>query len=54
MFGYLASKWMHDLAVQGDALKLPDGGVVDTGVQIIDASNVDEFEKNLNAMKAGG
>jgi len=54
MFGYLASKWMHDLAVQGDALKLPDGGVVDTGVDIIDASSVDEFQKHLAEMKAGG
>ncbi len=54
MFGYLSSKWMHDLAVQGDALKLPDGGVVDTGVDIIDASSVDAFQKNLAEMKAGG
>jgi hypothetical protein len=39
--------------VQGDALKLPEGGVIDTGVNIIDSSNVDEFQKNLAAMKAG-
>jgi ribose transport system substrate-binding protein len=52
-FGYLSSKWLHDLAVQGDALKLPEGGVIDTGVNIIDSSNVDEFQKNLAAMKAG-
>ena len=45
---------MHDLAVQGDALKLPDGGVVDTGVDIIDSSSVDEFAKHLAEMKAGG
>jgi ribose transport system substrate-binding protein len=53
-FGYLSSKWLHDLAVQGDALKLPEGGVIDTGVNIIDSSNVDEFQKNLAAMRAGG
>ncbi len=53
MFGYLASQWMHDLAVQGDALKLPPGGVIDTGVTIIDASNVDDFSKKLAEMKAG-
>jgi ribose transport system substrate-binding protein len=52
-FGYLSSKWLRDLAVQGDALKLPEGGVIDTGVNIIDSSNVDEFQKNLAAMKAG-
>ena len=52
-FGYLSSKWLHDLSVQGDALPLPEGGVIDTGVNIIDASNVDEFQKNLAAMKAG-
>ncbi len=53
MFGYLASKWLHDLATQGDAVKLPDGGVIDTGVDIIDASNVDDFSKKLAEMKAG-
>ncbi|MBV8781699.1 MAG: substrate-binding domain-containing protein [Phycisphaerae bacterium] len=52
-FGYLASKWLHDLATQGDALKLPDGGVVDTGVDIIDAQSVDEYAKKLAEMKAG-
>jgi ribose transport system substrate-binding protein len=52
-FGYLSSKWLHDLSVQGDALKLPDGGIIDTGVNIIELGNVDEFQKNLAAMKAG-
>jgi ribose transport system substrate-binding protein len=54
MFGYLSSKWLHDLAVQGDALKLPEGRVIDTGVEIIGPQNVAEFEKNLAAMKSGG
>jgi ribose transport system substrate-binding protein len=50
-FGYLASKWLHDLAVQGDAIKLPEGGVIDTGVDIIDAASVDDFSKKLAEMK---
>jgi ribose transport system substrate-binding protein len=60
MFGYLASKWMHDLAVQGSALKLPDGGVIDTGVDLVNLTggegyiDVAKFETNLAAMKAGG
>jgi ribose transport system substrate-binding protein len=52
-FGYLSSKWLRDLAVQGDAIKLPEGGVIDTGVDIIDAKSVDDFQKKLEAMKAG-
>ena len=52
-FGYLSSKWLHDLAVQGDAIKLPDGNVIDTGVDIIDASSVDAFAKKLAEMKSG-
>ena len=53
MFGYLSSKWMHDLAVQGDAIKLPDGHAIDTGVDIIDAKSVGDFEKKLAEMKQG-
>ena len=54
MFGYLASKWLHDLAVNGDAVKLPEGGLIDTGVTIIDAQNVAQFEQDLAKMKQGG
>jgi ribose transport system substrate-binding protein len=54
MFGYLSSKWLHDLATQGDAAKLPDHRIIDTGVDIISSANVAEFEKNLAAMKSGG
>ena len=53
-FGYLSSKWLHDLAVQGDAIKLPENRVIDTGVQVIKSENVAEFEKNLAEMKSGG
>jgi ribose transport system substrate-binding protein len=52
-FGYLASKWMHDLAVQGDAIQLPPNNNVDTGVNVITKDNVEQFEKDLAAMKAG-
>ncbi len=52
-FGYLSSKWLHDLAVQGSDLKLPDGGLIDTGVNIINKDNVEQFEKDLAAMKSG-
>lgn len=53
MFGYLASKWLHDLAVQGDSIKLPDNHVIDTGVDVIGPDNVAEFEKKLAEMKQG-
>jgi ribose transport system substrate-binding protein len=52
-FGYLSSKWLHDLAVQGSEIKLPDKGLIDTGVNIITKDNVDQFQKDLEAMKAG-
>lgn len=52
-FGYLASKWMHALATQGDAASatLPPNGVVDTGVEIIDRSNVEAFKQKLAELK---
>ncbi len=54
MFGYLAAKWMTDLAKNGDSVKLPEGGVIDTGVDLIDSTSVDAFAKHLAEMKAGG
>ena len=53
-FGYLAAKWMTDLAKNGDSVKLPENGVIDTGVDLIDSSSVDAFQKRLAEMKAGG
>ncbi len=52
-FGYLASKWMHALATQGDVAKatIPATGVVDTGVEIIDQSNVEAFKQKLAELK---
>jgi ribose transport system substrate-binding protein len=52
-FGYLSSKWLHDLAVQGPAVTLPPDRNIDTGVTLITRYNVDVFQKDLNAMKAG-
>jgi ribose transport system substrate-binding protein len=53
MFGYLASKWMHDLATKGDAAKaaLPPSRVIDTGVEVINKDNVREFRDKLAEMK---
>jgi len=54
-FGYLASKWMHDLATKGDAAKaaMPPGHVLDTGVDVIDKTNVAAFRAKLTEMKKG-
>lgn len=53
MFGYLASKWMHDFAVKPDAAKaaLPADRVIDTGVEVIDKNNVKDFKDRLAAMR---
>lgn len=53
MFGYLSAKWMHDLAVKGDAAKaaLPPDHIIDTGVEVINKSNVDGFKAKLAEMK---
>ncbi|MET0794748.1 MAG: substrate-binding domain-containing protein [Polyangiaceae bacterium] len=55
-FGYLASKWMHDLAVKHDATKaaLPPGGVIDTGVEVINKDNLKDFRDRLAALKKSG
>lgn len=52
-FGYLSAKWMHELATKGEEAKkaLPAGGVIDTGVTVIDKTNVDSFKAELTAMK---
>jgi ribose transport system substrate-binding protein len=52
-FGYLSAKWMHELATKGEAAKraLPPNGVIDTGVTVIDASNVAAFKAELAEMK---
>jgi ribose transport system substrate-binding protein len=52
-FGYLSSKWLHELATKGDeAMKsIPADKVVDTGVEVINKDNVADFEKKLAEMK---
>jgi ribose transport system substrate-binding protein len=51
-FGYLSAKWMHDLATKPETKKnLPQGGIIDTGVTVIDKANVDSFRAELTEMK---
>jgi ribose transport system substrate-binding protein len=52
-FGYLSSKWLHDLASKGDAAAkaIPAEKVIDTGVEVITKDNVADFEKKLAEMK---
>jgi ribose transport system substrate-binding protein len=52
-FGYLASKWMQDLATKGEAAKgtIPANGFVDTGVEVISKANVSKFKQQLAEMK---
>jgi ribose transport system substrate-binding protein len=53
-FGYLSSKWMHELVTQPEATlaKLPKDGLLDTGVEVITKANVVEFKSKLAEMKA--
>jgi ribose transport system substrate-binding protein len=52
-FGYLSSKWMHDLATKGQTAKasLPPTHIIDTGVQVIRKDNVADFKVKLAEMK---
>lgn len=51
-FGYLASKWMHDLATKGEAARaaIPPTRVIDTGVEVVTKDTVAEFSKQLAAV----
>ena len=53
MFGYLASKWMHDLATKGAEAKaaIPPSKMIDTGVDLIDKTNVAGFKAKLAELK---
>jgi len=53
MFGYLASKWMHDLAVKPAETKaaIPPSKSIDTGVDLIDKANVAGFKAKLAELK---
>ena len=51
-FGYLASKWMHELATKPEAINtLPPTKSIDTGVEIISKANVADFKAKLAEMK---
>ena len=52
-FGYLSSKWMHELATKGEAARaqLPADKVIDTGVEVISKTNVADFRSKLEEMK---
>jgi ribose transport system substrate-binding protein len=49
-FGYLSSKYLHELATKGDSA-LPKDPIVDTGVEVITAANVADFRTKLAEMK---
>jgi ribose transport system substrate-binding protein len=51
-FGYLSSKWMHDLATKPDAAAaIPENKTIDTGVEVINKANVADFKAKLAEMK---
>jgi ribose transport system substrate-binding protein len=51
-FGYLSSKWMHELATKPEAMSaLPANKSLDTGVEVIDKKNVADFKQKLAEMK---
>jgi ribose transport system substrate-binding protein len=51
-FGYLSSKWMHELATKPEvAATIPADKNLDTGVEVINKANVAEFRAKLAEMK---
>jgi ribose transport system substrate-binding protein len=52
-FGYLSSKWIHDLAADPAKAKaaLPVDKIIDTGVEVISKANVADFRAKLAEMK---
>ena len=48
-FGYVSGKWLHLLATGGERAKqsIPAGAKIDTGVEVVDASNVAAFESRM-------
>ena len=49
-FGYRSALLLRDLCQKG-AEALPEGGIVDTGVEVIDKSNVSAFKKKLAELR---
>lgn len=52
-FGYLSSKWMHELATKPEAAlaAIPPNKSIDTGVDVINKANVADFRAKLAEMK---
>jgi ribose transport system substrate-binding protein len=51
-FGYLASKWMHELVTKPEAAAtIPATKAIDTGVDVINKGNVADFKKKLEELK---
>jgi ribose transport system substrate-binding protein len=52
-FGYLSSKWLHDLVAQPERAtgQMPPGKILDTGVEVINKANVAEFKQRLAELK---
>ena len=52
-FGYLSSKWMHELATKTEQAmaQIPADKALDTGVEVINQANVAEFRAKLEEMK---
>ena len=53
MFGYLAAKWMNELATKPEATLalIPADKAIDTGVELIDKANVADFKQKLADLK---
>ena len=51
--GYRSARWMHRLATEFDKVRaeLPKDGIENTGVEVVDRSSVDDFEKRLAEWK---
>lgn len=51
--GYRSAKWMHRLATDFDKVKaeIPEGGIENTGVEVIDKDTLADFEKRLAEWK---
>ncbi|HEY3496894.1 MAG TPA: sugar-binding protein [Polyangiaceae bacterium] len=51
-FGYLASKWMHELVTKPEAAAaIPASKSIDTGVDVINKGNVADFKQKLAELK---
>jgi ribose transport system substrate-binding protein len=51
--GYRSARWMHRLATDFEKARaeIPKDGIEDTGAEIIDQSNIEDFEKRLAVWK---